>query len=275
MKIDKMMTRASALLALLFALASSSQAADNPELVIRNFLRAAYSHDEARFNAMVYPRSGAAVLLSGEPVTKEKLAEFEVKAESLGLRKLQPFRQRGVEVLPGANGVYPDGTTTRFMTSFDGDRTIVSLVRQGGRWLVDVRWWLKLREMSLRDEKTKLDDKELLIKRFLLDLLRLNRSAVSERLVPGADLGIVFEGAPRVPEPSDVLPSLAIEMPLVEADVDEIYPLLSGKLAQKSAAGDETVMVGLYGSFEMVFLLRRIKGEWRIVPQPYYRILNR
>jgi hypothetical protein len=44
---------------------------------------------------------------------------------------------------------------------------------------------------------------------------------------------------------------------------------------KRSAAGDETVMVGLYGPFEMVFLLRKIEKEWRIVPEPYYRILNR
>src|SRR6185503_9277252 len=105
-----------------------------------------------------------------------------------------------------------------------------------------------------------------LIKKFLLNLLRLNRRDVARGLVPGADIEIAFEGAPQVPEPSDVLPSLAIEMPLVEAGPDEIYPLLSGKLVKRSAARDETVMVGLYGPFEMVFLLRKIEKEWRIVP---------
>jgi hypothetical protein len=147
-------------------------------------------------------------------------------------------------------------------------------VKREGRWLVDVRWWLKLREMALRDEKTRLDEKELLIKKFLLNLLRLDRRAVINGLVPGAKTDIAFEGAPQVPEPSDVLPSLAIEMPLVEADRDEVYPLLSGKLVKSSADGDETVVVGLFGPFEMVFLLRRVEKEWRIVPEPYYRILN-
>ena len=89
--------------------------------------------------------------------------------------------------------------------------------------------------MSLRSEKDRPDEKELLIKTFLLKLLRLNRGAVSELLVPGADINIVFEGAPRVPEPSDVLPSLAIEMPLVEAESDEVYPLLSSNLVQQKS----------------------------------------
>lgn len=44
---------------------------------------------------------------------------------------------------------------------------------------------------------------------------------------------------------------------------------------KKDATKDEVVMVGLYGPFEMVFQLRRVKGEWRIVPEPYYRIINR
>lgn len=257
------------------ALPAASLNSDDPEAVAKAFLRAAYAHDAAQFNSLSFPRSGSSVLLSTEPVAKERLAEIETGIESLRFKQRQPFRQHGKIIAAGPDGAFPDGTTTRYETAFEGDLTLISLVRKEGRWLVDVRWWLKLREMSLRDEKTRPDEKELLIKRFLLKLLALNRPAVSESLVPGADINLVFEGAPRVPEPSDVLTSLAIEMPLVEAEADEVYPLLSGKLVKKSASGDETVMVGLFGPFEMVFLLQRVKNEWRIAPEPYYRIINR
>ena len=269
------MTKAAAVFVLTLALSGTSMAADNPEAVVRAFLRAAYSHDAEQFNALVFPRTGTSGLLSTEPVTKERLKEIETEAKATRLEQLQPFRQRGVVVIPGSDGAYPEGTTTRYVTTFGGDQTVITLVKKEGRWLVDVRWWLKIREMSLRGEKDRPEAKELVIKNFLLNLLRLNRRAVSESLVPGADIEIVFEGAPRVPEPSDVLSSLAIEMPLVEAEADEVYPLLSGKLVRKSATGEEVVMVGLYGQFEMVFQLRRVKGEWRIVPEPYYRIINR
>ena len=272
---DKVITKALAVFVFTLTLSDFAMAADDPEAVLRAFTRAAYSHDAAQFNALVFPRRGAGVLLSNEPVTREKLKEIETEAKVLRVEQLQPFRQRGVAVTPGPGGTYPDGTTTRYMTSFQGDQTVVSLVKKEGRWLVDVRWWLKIREMSLREEKDKPEEKELVIKKFLLNLLRLNRRAVGESLVPGADIDIPFEGAPRVPEPSDVLPSLAIEMPLVEAEGDEIYPLLSGRLVKKDATKDEVVMVGLYGPFEMVFLLRRVNGTWRIVPEPYYRIINR
>lgn len=269
------MVNAATLLALTLSLSGFSTATDDPEAVARAFLCAAYSHDAAQFNALVFPRAGASVLLSSEPVPKARIEKIEAESKSLELRQLQPFRERGLVVARGSNGGYPDGTTTRYMTSFEGDQTVISLVKKDGRWLVDVRWWLKLREMSLRDEKAKPDEKELVIKTFLLNLLRLDRRAVSESLVPGANIDIAFEGAPRVPEPSDVLPSLAIEMPLVEAEADEVYALLSGKLVKKDSTADETVMVGLYGPFEMAFWLRRIKGKWRIVPEPYYRVINR
>ncbi|MFY9607302.1 MAG: hypothetical protein WAU45_01645 [Blastocatellia bacterium] len=263
------------LLCLMLAIPGPWISGDDPEAVARAFLRAAYSHDSAELNSLVFPRGSARLLLSTEPVPKERLKEIETEAKALRLKQLQPFRRQGEVVAAGSGGTYPDGTTTRYQTAFEGNLTVISLVRKEGRWLVDVRWWLKIREMSLRGEKAKPDERELVIKRFLLNLLRLDRRAVNESLVPGADLGIVFEGAPRVPEPSDVLPSLAIEMPLVEAEADEVYPLLSGTLVKRSASGDETVMVGLFGPFEMVFHLRRIKGEWRIVPEPYYRIINR
>ena len=269
------MTNALAVFVFALSLSNNALAADDPEAVVRSFTRAAYSHDATQFNALVFPRVGADVLLSSEPVTKERLKEIETEARALRPKQLQPFRHRGVVVGPGSDGGYPEGTTTRYRTSFQGDQTIVSMVKKEGHWLVDVRWWLKIREMSLRQEKDKPEEKELVIKKFLLNLLRLNRAAVSQSLVAGSDIEIAFEGAPRVPEPSDVLPSLAIEMPLVEAEGDEVYPLLSGKLVKKDAARGEVVMVGLYGPFEMVFLLRRVDGNWRIVPEPYYRIINR
>lgn len=263
------------LLTLAVVLPASPMTSDDPEAVAKAFLRAAYAHDAAQFNNLVFPRAGSSVLLSTERVAKQRLAEIETETESLRFKQLQPFRQRGEVVAAGPDGAYPDGAMTRYETAFEGNLTVISLIKKEGRWLVDVRWWLKIREISLRDERAKPEEKELLIKTFLLNLLRLDRRAVGEGLVPGADVDTVFEGAPRTPEPSDVLPSLAIEMPLVEADADEVYPLLSGKLVKKSAAGDETVMVGLFGPFEMVFYLRRVKGEWRIAPEPYYRIINR
>jgi len=268
------MIKTAALLVLTSILPGVGTPSDDPESVVRVFLRAAKSHDTARFNAMVYPQGAGAVLISSDPLPNDKLKEIETETSSVKLRQVQPFRRLGVPVSRGSGGEYPEGTTTRYLTLESGS-TLLSLLKKEGRWLVDVRWWLKLREMALRDEKTRLDEKELLIKKFLLNLLRLNRRDVARSLVPGADIDIAFEGAPRVPEPSDVLPSLAIEMPLLEADPDEVYPLLSGKLVKRSAAGDETVMVGLFGPFEMVFLLRKIEKEWRIVPEPYYRILNR
>lgn len=275
MLVKRRMIKTSTVLVVMLALSGfSATVSDDAEAVVRTFLRAAKSHDVSRFNAMVFPQGAGAVLISSEPVPNEKLKEIESEASSVKLRQVQSFRRLGVSASRGPSGDYPDGTTTRYLT-LESDSTVVSLVKKEGRWLVDVRWWLKLREMALRDEKTRLDEKELLVKKFLLNLLRLNRRDVGRSLVPGADIEIAFEGAPRVPEPSDVLPSLAVEMPLVEADPDEVYPLLSGKLVKRSAEGNETVMVGLYGPFEMVFLLRKIEKEWRIVPGPYYRIINR
>lgn len=269
------MIKAMTILMLLSALHISAAAGDSPESAVRAFIRAAYSHDVAQFNLLVYPRAGAGVLLSTEPVPQERIQTIESEASALRLRQLQPFREAGKLVTSSPGGVYPDGTTTRYMAPFEGDVSVISVVKKEGRWLVDVRWWLKIREMSLRDEKSKPEEKELVIKKFLLNLLRMNRRAVGESLVPGSNVETVFEGAPRVPEPSDVLPSLAIEMPLIEAEPDEVYPLLSGTLVRKGATEDESVMVGLFGPSEMVFHLRRVKGEWRIVPQPYFRILNR
>jgi len=242
---------------------------------VKAFLRAAYSHDAASFNALVIPEGAAKTLLSTDKVDAARLEELEREINSVKPEQLQPFRHDGAIVRADSNGQYPDGTSTRYLTAIEGNLTVISLVKKAGRWLIDARWWLKMHEMSLRSEKDPIEAKELIIRTFLMNLLRLNRRGVTKSLVPHADLKIAFDGAPAQPEPSDQLFALAMEMPLVEAASNEIYVLPSGKLARNNKGAGLTIMVGLYGPTEMVFVLRQIKGEWRVVPQRYYPLINR
>jgi len=276
-RIMKLIKGASILVAAATVIVSAqSRTADNPQAVVRDFMRAVYARDIQRVKDLAVPDNYALEVLNNkEPVSKARLAEIDTESKSLKLEQTEPFRCQGKPLAPGANGAYPDGTTVRYMTAFEGNLTVISIVKRSGRWLVDARWWLKMKEMSLRSDDAEPDEKELVIKTFLMNLLRMNRSGVSRTLIPGADLDVVFMGAPRVPEPSDVLYELALDMPLVEADADEAYQLPSGKVVKRGAGANETVLVGLYGPSEMVFQLRKVDGKWRVVPESYYGILNR
>ncbi|HMG33609.1 MAG TPA: hypothetical protein VKM94_06710 [Blastocatellia bacterium] len=237
-----------------------------------DFFRAIYSKNATKFIDLVIPRAGAEVLLGDEASTKDA-SEVEAKLKGLRLEQVQPFRYQGKTLAATKEGQYPDGTTVRYMAADNGNLTIVTLVKKDSRWRVDVRWWLKEREMVVSD-RAATNDKEVAVKKFLLNLLRLNRRAVTESIVPGGDINLVFKDTPSVPEPSDQLYALALEMPLIEPEPEELYPLPSGKLVKKGSSADEAVLVGIYGPTEVVFQLKRVKGEWRIVPEAYYGILN-
>src|SRR5258705_14015138 len=118
-----MINAAGVLLLTLTLVQPASSMTDNPEAVAKAFLRAAYAHDAAQFNNLVFPRAGSSVLLSTEPVAKDRLEEIETETKSLRLKQLQPFRQRGEIVAPGSGAAYPDGSTTRYQTAFEGNLT--------------------------------------------------------------------------------------------------------------------------------------------------------
>ena len=89
---------------------------------------------------------------------------------------------------------------------------------------------------------------------------------------PGASLDLLFRGAQR--EPSGMFDALAMEMPLVELRPGEFYPTRD-RIVEGSAQPDVKVFLGQFGVVEIPYVVRRINGEWRVEPQPYYAWFNR
>ena len=113
------------------------------------------------------------------------------------------------------------------------------------------------------------------IRRLLLALIGLEREEAMRFAAPGADVNLLFAGAPSVREPSGVLEGAAMEMPLVEVGVGEFYRLPSGRIVEGSKAADRKVMVGQFGPVEIPFVLRRVDGRWRVEAEPYFLLINR
>jgi hypothetical protein len=71
-----------------------------------------------------------------------------------------------------------------------------------------------------------------------------------------------------------------MEMPIVRARPGERVVLPSGEVAVGSdAAASEKdgslLLIGLMGSTEVPFVMRRVGGAWKVVPQKYFELLRK
>jgi hypothetical protein len=250
-------------------------ASRGPETTVREYLRAVYSGDRAAFDRLIVPHPEAHLLIAGERPSAKERKEVAREAASLRLRQLQEFRLRGATVAADRSGDYPVGTMTRYLASFRGNTMVVTIVRRSDGWKIDLRWWLAMYH-DMQAGTLAPDTPEYAIRSLLLSMLADERDTARKFVTPDADMSLLFQSAPSQPEPSDVLPSLAVEMPLVTVESGEFYPLPSGEIVEGRNASEETrLLVGLFGMVEIPFVVRRTGAEWRVVPQPYFFYLNR
>lgn len=109
----------------------------------------------------------------------------------------------------------------------------------------------------------------------LASLIAMDRKETVRCAVPGANLDILFDGAPSQREPSGYLDALAMEMPIVELSRGEFRILPTGNVVEGSVSSDIKVLVGPMGSVEISFVVRLIGKEWNVEPQPYFALINR
>jgi len=266
-------------LALMASAAVARGAQDGPptpvERAVRQFVRALALHDAQAFSSATLPHPRSTRLLNREPLSADQQAEAERRLESLQVRVGEEFSLRGQPVRPEASGDYPVGTVAHAIAAGQGGPTPLTLVRKEDGWKVDLRWIVAMIDLSEATGPPAEGTPDYAIKRMLLALLALDRDEVREVAVPGANLDVLFAGAPRQREPSGVLEASAMEMPLVEAAPGEFYRLPSGRIVEGTSAPDAKVVVGLFGPVEMPFALHRVGGAWRVEAEPYYVLINR
>lgn len=245
---------------------------DPPEAVIRSFVHAMYANDVAAYNALTLPVPGRERLQKDGAVNVEAKEELERNPEAVQIRLMRPYQFKGHEAMPDASGEYPVGTTVRFSASYR-NLMLVSLVRTPEGWRIDLRWWLAMLDMASGPPPDR-DSADYAARALIASLLELDRQGAAEFATPGANLDLLFAGAPREPEPSDQLGALLVEMPLIEIGPGEFTELPSGRVVEGVQRDDLKVLVGLYGPLEMPFVLQRIGMRWRVEPEPYFLLLS-
>jgi hypothetical protein len=245
------------------------------ETKVREFLRALVMHDAQAFAKAIVPDSRSGRLLNPQPLTPEAREEGERRLESLQIKLEDAFLLRGEPVKADGKGDYPVGTMGHVMAASNGGPSIVTVVRRPEGWRVDLRWWLAMVELSNASGPPEKGSPEYVVKSLTLAMIALNRDEAMKYAVPGADVNLLFDGAPPYREPSGVLEGAAMEMPLVEVGPGEFYRMPSGRVVEGVKAADRKVLVGQFGPTEMPFALTRVNGEWRVEAEPYFAVINR
>jgi len=264
-----------ALVSVLIALFAAAQLPTNsPEDVIRSLVKAMYGNDVAPYEKLTIPDPRRHRLVTGGSVNESALRELQEYPEGLQIKMKRPFRFRGRSVQPDEKGDYPAGTTVLYLVAHRGGPMMVTLVRRPEGWRVDLRWWLDMVDMA-SGGGPKQGTPEFSARALTASLVRLDRKQAAHFAMPNANLDLLFDGAPSQHEPSGHLDALVLEMPIVEIGPGEFCEMPSGRVVEGSRRDDTRVLVGLMGSVEIPFVVRRVAGEWKVEPEPYFSLIMR
>ncbi len=253
--------------------AGAQKSSDNPEPVIRRFVRAMYSNDAVGFKRLTLPNARIGLLTTGGRVNQEALRELDEDPGGLQIIMKRPFENRGVRVNPDAAGKYPIGTTAVYVIAHHRSPIVMVVQKQSDGWKVDPRWWIEM--VDLASERGPGRGTAAYSAQALLSaLISMDRQEVLRYATSPADVEILFDGAPSQREPSGHLDALAMEMPIVELKRGEFRVMPMGQVVEGSFAPDVKVLVGLFGSVEIPFVVRLIGKEWKVEPQPYFALIN-
>ncbi len=171
-----------------------------------------------------------------------------------------------------ASPVSADGTKAIYFTQFRGVVMAIPMQRSESGWRVDVRFWLAMMKQSTaRPQKS---DPEMVAKGFLFHILAKKPEMLNEFTSQRIN-GDEYTAANNLPAGDlDQILSLCVEMPIVHARLGERVVVPSGESAVGADGGDSLVLIGLMGSTEIPFLLRRVGEEWKVVPQKYFEMLR-
>jgi hypothetical protein len=254
--------------------ASPQRKTESAEQVIRSLVLAMYGNDVASYNSLTIPHPMRNRLTAGGRVNESKLEQLKQDPGSLQVKEERPPMFRGAPVEADGRGEYPVGTTALFIVAHGGSPMVVTLARREDGWKVDLRWWIAMMELASGREPAA-GGADVAIRSLLASMLRLDRAEASRFVVPGADMNVVFDGAPRQREPSGVLDATVFEMPLVAIEPGEFARTASGKVVEGTRDADRKVVVGLFGPVEIPFVVRRLESRWRVEAEPFFSLMMR
>ena len=255
---------------------------DSPETVVRKFIKAMYEGDKATFTNLTIPCAGADKFLDSVKLSDERKKKFESAFAQLQLQRTEPYMLNGREAKPLPQTGYPNGTKAAFMTgSKVGGRIVAasgfgamtfSCVKMSNEWKLDMRWAVEAAKNKGYEET----DPEIISKKAVWFQIAKDKTNLAKLTIPTANLQPLLQHASLPDGDMDQILSLCQEMVLVRAYPGETLVMPSGELKKVLAASSDTVfLIGMLGPVEIPVEVRKIGGQWKVVPQNFFDFLRK
>jgi hypothetical protein len=256
--------------------ATAQAPGDSPEQAVRDFMYALYANDTVDFQKRILPEPDSGAMIGRQTLAQEQLDKLRKDISALQLRQTAPPSFDGKPLADSS--APPTGAKIVYFTQFRGVVMAVPLQRTDTGWKVDVRFWLAMRKQATT--RPQMTDPEMVAKGFLFHILAKKPESLNQFAAQPLNAEEYTSANNLPPGDLDHILSLCVEMPIVRARQGERVVLPSGEMAVGSdnagSNNDEPlVLIGLMGFTEIPFLMRRVGGAWKVVPQKYFEMLRK
>jgi len=222
------------------------------------------------FVRVILPTEGIDALLPARAPVGADRAKLEAQLEGVRFSTQLPPLFEGRPVDDEARP--PVGTRIVYVTQLGGSLLPVPVVRTAAGWRVDPRYWVA--ERAQRDADLNADTPVSRIKRFMYHLIQGETKPLKAlTLLPDAVNELTRDNTLPAAERGHVA-MLCVEMGVAPARPGEVVRMPSGTRITAGSSADEQVYVGMLGTLEVPFRLRRVGDAWKVVPEPYVEYLR-
>jgi hypothetical protein len=255
---------------------------DSPEPVLRQFLKALYTGDKVTFSNTTLAYGGTDEFLSSIKVPENRKKDLERDLANVQFERSQPFTLNGLPVKREPTNGYPNGTKVIYVTgSRHGGRLVadsgfgtisLTCVKHANQWKLDMRWAVE----SAKKKIFKTTDPEIIAEKAIFYQIANDKTNLAKVVTPDFDVKSLLKH-PSLPDGDmDQIFALCQEMVFVLPFSEETFELPSGKIMKQSEkTPDNLILLGMMGPCEIAVELKKIHGEWKVIPQDYFGFLHK
>lgn len=235
--------------------------------VVQKFFRGVYLNNKKDLMESTVGLPGREALLSTRSRSPEALADLKKEIEEIRLQGDVPISLNG-DALPTGQKTVPVGAKSLLLLDFHGQLMVVNFVKEANGWKVDPRFLLASKKAPEPGSP------QLLAKQFLYALFAKDSATLKNLVSDSSKIDVLLKNNRYPSGDLDQLLALSAEMPVDLARPGEVLKLPSGEVKKAGESKEEALVLGLYGTVELPFLLKKVDQKWKVVPQPYIEMMQ-
>ena len=249
---------------------AGAQAPGDPKRVAYDALSSLVLGDRATFAKASLPTDGVEAIVRPTPPAADERTRIDEQLQRVRFSTRMPPLFEGEPV--DDDKAPPVGARIVYTTQLGSSLVPVVVVRTPDGWRVEPRYWVAERAQQNADIEA--DTPPMIVKRFMYHLMNGETGKLK-------DLAFLPDTVEELTRNNDMAGAdrghvalLCVEMPVAKARDGEVVRMPIGTRITAGSQADEVVYVGLLGSVEVPFRLRKVRNAWKVLPEPYFEWLR-